>query len=338
MNDIKLSVIIPTHNRAKELADTLACLKRQSLAAAEYEIIVVDDGSSPPVSLRESSENPRCLLVRLEGLERSAARNAGAAAAKGHVLVFVDDDMTVGSTFLDNHLRAHREWPDALVVGSVRLPDGLVATPFGCFRQTLEQRGLPQTRGLKTMRNLCTAANMSIPRGLFHKLGGFDGSLASSEDQDFAFRHSRRGGKIAFIPEADAIHNDSALHISSYCRRAEWGAEHMVPFCKRYPDWPDNVERERVNGPVQWGREPLAISARKLFKLVVALNAILAILFLITSIIERVAPNSFALDRCYRLLLGAHIFHGYRKGRTRASIGDQQAAIATDNWVKADDC
>src|SRR5437867_926138 len=106
MNDIKLSVIIPTHNRANELADTLACLKRQSLAAAEYEIIVVDDGSSPPVRLPEDKENPSCSVVRLEGVERSAARNAGAAAAKGRLLVFVDDDISVGADFLEAHLHA----------------------------------------------------------------------------------------------------------------------------------------------------------------------------------------------------------------------------------------
>ena len=78
MKNMKLSVVIPTHNRANELTDTLACLKRQSLAADEYEIIVVDDGSSPPVRLGESKENPGCSLVRLEGVERiQVARSCG---------------------------------------------------------------------------------------------------------------------------------------------------------------------------------------------------------------------------------------------------------------------
>ena len=328
MNDIKLSVIIPTHNRANELADTLACLKRQSLAAAEYEIIVVDDRSSPAVRLSESNESPSCTLVRLEGVERSAARNAGAAAAKGRFIVFVDDDISVGTDFLEFHLRAHSEWPDALVVGQVRLPNNFLVTPFGRFRQKLEQCGIPQTRGLKTRRNLCTAANMSVPRDLFHRLGGFDSLLASGEDQDFAFRHTGRGGKIVYIPEAEAIHNDNALDIGSYCRRAEWGAEHMLPFCQRYPDWADNVERERVNGPIRWGREPIAQSSRKLLKLGLTINPVLATLFVVASILERTAPDSFALDRVYRLLLGAHILRGYRKGRKRAAIAHRQAATS----------
>jgi len=328
VNDIKLSVIIPTPNRANELADTLACLQRQSLAAAEYEIVVVDDGSSPPVRLPENKENPSCSLVRLEGVERSAARNAGAAAARGRFIVFVDDDISVGTDFLEVHLRAHAEWPDALVVGAVRLPNNFLVTPFGRFRQKLEQCGIPQTRGLKTTRNLCTAANMSVPRDLFHRLGGFDCLLMSSEDQDFALRHTAREGKIAFIPEAEAIHNDNALDIVSYCRRAEWGAEHMVLFCKRYPDWPDNVDRERVNGPIRWGREPFSQSSRKLLKLGLTISPVLAVLFVVASMLEHTAPGSFALDRVYRLLLGAHILRGYRKGRKRAAIADRQSATS----------
>ena len=328
MKDIKLSVLIPTHNRANELTDTLAALKQQSLAGVEYEIIVVDDGSSPPVRLEESKQDPSCSLVRLEGVERSAARNAGAAAAKGEILVFVDDDITVGRDFLAFHLRAHEEWPDALVVGSVRLPSDFLSTPFGRFRQRLEQHGIPQSRGVKTMRNLCTAANMSVPRDLFLRLGGFDCLLRSSEDQDFALRHTARTGKIAFIPEAEAVHNDNALDIASYCRRAEWGAEHMVPFCKRYPDWPDNIERERVNGPVLWGRDSLFGSLRKLLKRILTIRPVLALLTLSVSLLERIAPNSRAIDRFYRLLLGAHIFRGYRKGRKRGATLDERAATS----------
>ncbi|MEK6406920.1 MAG: glycosyltransferase [Acidobacteriota bacterium] len=328
MSDIKLSVIIPTHNRASELANTLAGLRRQTLEAEEYEIIVVDDGSNPPVRLADSDGKPSCSLVRLEGLERSAARNAGAVAAKGRYLVFVDDDMTVGSDFLEFHLRGHEEWDNTLAVGSVRLSSDFLSTAFGRFRQELEQRDIPQGRGLKTMRNLCTAANMSVPRDLFHELGGFDCLLRSSEDQDFALRHTARGGQIAYIPEAKAIHNDSAIDIGSYCRRAEWGAEHVIPFCRRYPDWPDNVERERVNGPVMWGREPLSNSLRKLLKLTLTATPVFALLSFVNSILERVAPNSFAVDRLYRLLLGAHILRGYRKGRRRTAAADERTAIS----------
>ena len=315
MNHEKVSVIIPTHNRADKLAETLGCLRRQNLGDEAYEVIVVDDGSTPPVVLpSELAGEPNFKVVRLEGVERSAARNSGAAAATGDLLVFIDDDMTFGADFLPHHIQAHAEWPGVIAVGSVQLPDEVLAKPFGSFRRRLEQNDLPANRGLTTARNFCTAANMSVSRKWFEELGGFDASITSAEDQDLALRHTQRGGRIAYIPEARVIHHDSALDIRSYCRRTEWGAFQMTVFCNRYPDWPDNIERERINGPVRLGREPLVASARKLAKLCLTARPIRESLFIAASALERLAPNGRMLDRTYRLLLGAHIFRGHRRG------------------------
>lgn len=314
---MKASVIVPTHNRPEKLAQTLACLSNQALGTDDYEIIVVDDGSLPPVILPSNLSGPSCVCIRLEGRERSTARNRGAAVARGELLVFVDDDMFVGREFLTAHVRAHLEWPGVLAVGAVYLTDAALATAFGCFRQKLEDRGLPVERGYTSMPNFCTAQNMSISRSRFRELNGFDEAIVSGEDQDFALRHTALGGKIVFLPEAEAIHNDSALGIGSYCRRAEWGAEHMVAFCKRYPDLHDNIERHRVNGFVNLLREPLSRSVRKLVKQWVLVRPIQAGLFSLATMLERTAPGSYALDRVYRVLLGSHILRGYRRGLMR---------------------
>jgi len=324
---IKLSVIIPTHNRPEKLEQILDCLRRQDVASADYEIIVVDDNSLPPVSLQRIEEGPETLLVRLDEAERSAARNTGAAAARGEILIFVDDDMKVGSEFISNHLRAHEVYPGALVVGAVRLPEEAMATPFGRFRQVLEDSGLPERSGPTSMKNFCTAQNMSIAKVLFFEIGGFESTIVSSEDQDFALRHSTRGGEIVFLPEARAIHCDDALDIRSYCRRAEWGSRNMNPFCLRYPDWPDNIERERVNGPLRFGSEPLSQSLRKIIKSALAMRPVRSTLFGVAALLERAVPESAALDRTYRLLLGAHIFRGYRKGLKLSEVRRQKSEV-----------
>jgi GT2 family glycosyltransferase len=317
VSDLKVSVIIPTHNRPDKLADTVACLKQQNLAPGEYEIIVVDDGSSPAVEMKQVAELPRFTLVRLEGLERSAARNSGAAIARGSLLVFVDDDGTVGSDFLASHLHAQAEWPGALGVGAVSLPNELLATPFGRFRQELERRNVPTARGLTPTRNFCTAQNMSIPKSRFDELGGFKPDISSGEDQELGLRHTAHQGQIVFLPEAETIHNDSALDIRSYCRRSEWGMEHMVPFCQHQPDWPDNVDRDRVNGLVRIVREPLSLSARKLIKSGLSFRPVTYALFGAAWVLEQLTTNSVILDRVYRLLLGVHILKGYRRGLKR---------------------
>lgn len=125
---------------------------------------------------------------------------------------------------------------------------------------------------------------------------------------------------MVFLPAAEAIHRDKSLDIRSYCRRAEWGSRHMIPFCERYADLPDNVERNRVNGALCLSREPVSQSARKLVKRTIATAPVVALLFGVASLLERTAPNGRALNRVYRLLLGAHILRGYQNGR-RSPIG-----------------
>jgi glycosyltransferase involved in cell wall biosynthesis len=325
MSTIKASVIIPTRNRPEKLKETLAGLTEQGLEG-EFEIIVVDDGSTPPVSIHNNESVPDIKVVRTEGLERSAARNSGAECARGEVLIFIDDDISVGPGFVQAHVEAQREFHQALAVGAIRLPEELMAKPFPRFRQALEQREVPRARGLVPSRNFCTAANMSIPRQLFFQVGGFDKSMTSSEDQDLALRYTSREGRIVFIPEATAIHRDDALDIRSYCRRAEWGSLQMLPFCERFPDWPDNIDRARVNGPLRPGDERFSASLRKIVKAVLGIRPFNKLLFTFTAILERVAPESAILDRAYRLLLGIHIFRGYRRGLKQVAVSQQRSA------------
>lgn len=72
-------MVIPTHNRPAAVAETVShCLA--SAQRVDAEVIVVDDGGSPHLSL---PPHPRLHLVRTPGVERSNARNQGACAARG---------------------------------------------------------------------------------------------------------------------------------------------------------------------------------------------------------------------------------------------------------------
>lgn len=328
MGTALVSVVIASRGRPKALAETLRALVGQAVPASDFEIIVVDDGSVPPLCLRELESGVRLRVLRLDGRGRSAARNAGARAAVGDTLVFVDDDITVGPEFLDTHLFGQGEWPGVLAVGSISLPDKTLGRPFGHFRRRLERPRIPRRRGRTDARNFCTAANMSMGRRQFLELGGFDEDLVSAEDQDLALRHSAAGGTIVFLPEAVGIHRDEAMDVRSYCRRVEWGSRHMVAFCRKHPAWPDNIAREQVNGPVRLGREPVGQSARKMVKRLAECQPILELLFGAAAVLERVAPRSPLLERMYRMLLGVHIYRGYRHGASRWIT--RKAAVASD--------
>jgi GT2 family glycosyltransferase len=317
-----VSVVIPTHNRPGALGETLRGLVNQSLPVAEYEILVVDDGSDPPVELPAGFEGPARIL-RLEGVERSRARNAGAAVTRGELLVFLDDDISVEADFLASHLAAAEEWPGALVVGPIRLPQEVLSTPFGQFRAQLEAIGNLE-RGPCRSENLCTAANCSISRARFDQLGGFDPGLISSEDQDLALRHTASSGIIVFLPEAVAVHRDHVTEFHGYLRRTEWGARQMVPYILKRPELPENGERLRVNGPVAPGSEPLRATLSKLAKRVMRISPLLCALLGLVKLLEKTAPRSRALPRVYSALIGSAIYRGHLAGLSL--FGDLQAA------------
>jgi glycosyltransferase involved in cell wall biosynthesis len=327
----RISVIIPTRDRPLKIAETLESFREQTIE--DYEVLVVDDGSEPPIVF-DHARHPRCILIRHPGAGRSAARNAGAAAATAPVLVFLDDDISVEPDFLERHLLARQKWIDSITVGAIRLPRVALQTPFGRFRQRLEDHDVPHASGPADKPNFCAAGNMSISRERFLELGGFDVSMASSEDQDLGLRHSARGGIIVFAAEAAGIHRDGALDVRSYCRRTEWGFENMVPFCVRHPELPENRERDRVNGAMRWGQEPLGISLHKLAKRFLASRPAVEALFAMTFVLERI-PAGPMLERAYTLLLGVHIARGYRRGwrahsapaSTRASADPREGGV-----------
>jgi len=312
---MKVSVVVPTRNRPKKLEATLASLAEQEeLHPRDYELIVVDDGSIPPVRLAWDPDAPSLTLERLEDAGPSVARNRGAARARGELLVFVDDDIQVSRTFLASHWHAHLEAPGALQMGFVCLPDKVRATPFGRFRQDLEHNGFPQVAGPVSSPALLIAANMAVERATFERLGGFDPALTTGEDQDMGLRHAEQGGSVVYVPAAKGVHDDDSLTVGAYSQRAERYMEDLVRFGIRHPGRADTVERAAVNGPVQWRREPASLSIKKLLKSILILPPMRALALALTRVLETVAPKGRFLDNLYRALLGAHLQRGYRRG------------------------
>jgi glycosyltransferase involved in cell wall biosynthesis len=108
---MKLSVVIRSKDEADRLRLTLASLARQSMAA---EVVVVDDGSSDhtgEVIAEAALRSPVKALRHVQAFGRSAASNAGARAASGEVLLFLDGDTLAGPDCVARHSAAHAETP-----------------------------------------------------------------------------------------------------------------------------------------------------------------------------------------------------------------------------------
>ena len=111
-----LSVVIPTRNRRATLVDTLARVLAQECPSSGFEVIVVDNGSTDETAdaladlARRSGGRLRGLREPLRG--PAAARNTGAAAASGEVIVFLGDDTEpADDQLLASHAAHHEAHP-----------------------------------------------------------------------------------------------------------------------------------------------------------------------------------------------------------------------------------
>lgn len=108
---MRVSVIIPTYNRSNLLKYTLSSLKDQDFPSREYEVIVIDDGSSDDTrEVVESYKDKLNIIYYFQedkGFRVALARNEGIMRAKGDLLVFIDTGIVVGNTFVRTHFNAH---------------------------------------------------------------------------------------------------------------------------------------------------------------------------------------------------------------------------------------
>lgn len=216
-----VSVIIPVHGK---FATTWMCLGSLRAARVEvgYEVIVVDDASR--------DETPEMLAAVVgarvvrndenQGFVRSC--NAGAAAARGELLCFLNNDTRVTDGWLDELVGTLEREPGAGLVGAKLLfPDGRLQEAGGTvFRDgSCSHYGRnrdPARPEYDYMRpvDYCSGACLLIRRALFERLGGFDPHYAPAyyEDTDLAFRVRALGLEVLYQPAAEVVHYEGVTH------------------------------------------------------------------------------------------------------------------------------
>jgi glycosyltransferase involved in cell wall biosynthesis len=105
----RISLIIPTYDRGEILSNTLAMALNQDYP--DYEIIVVDQSKSVPDGVRRAIEDAhfRVQYIRMLHPNLPAARNAGARAASGEIIVFIDDDVVIGPDYVYSQARPYSD-------------------------------------------------------------------------------------------------------------------------------------------------------------------------------------------------------------------------------------
>ncbi|MGB3462390.1 MAG: glycosyltransferase [Rhodanobacter lindaniclasticus] len=211
----QVSVIIPVHGK---LAYTLACLRSLARhgAHAPFEVIVVDDASPDASAATLAQVNGLRLLRNSANLGFIGSCNAGAQAARGEFLLFLNNDTQVTSDWLDALLRCFAERVDCGIAGSrLVYPDGrlqeaggLVFADGSCWTiGRFEPRDLPLYRCRREV-DYVSGASLLIRRAVFGRVGGFDARYAPAyyEDADLAFAVRRLGLRVYYEPASTAIH------------------------------------------------------------------------------------------------------------------------------------
>ena len=228
---LPVSVVVPCFEAPDALALTLAGLEGQDWPRGLFEVVVVDDGSEPPLELPALPVSGPfdVKLVRQErrGFGLARARNAGARAAAHPILVFLDGDVIAEAGLLAAHARWHHAVSDALTLGfcgsvSVAGIDaGAVLGRAGTLGELFAgrafdppwwERHMARTGSLTSRHEdlfrAVTGHNLGISRAFFEAVGGFDESFAryGGEDTEFGYRVQMQGGLLAPARGAFAWH------------------------------------------------------------------------------------------------------------------------------------
>ncbi len=228
---IEFSIIIPAYNAADTISACVRALKNQTVAADRYEIIVVDDGSADNTAQRAAAAGAR--VIRQENAGAAAARNHGAQAARGEILLFTDSDCIPVPDWV---ARMVAPFADSSVAGA----KGVYKTEQSGFTpRFVQQEYQDKYDGMAQLSEIDFVDTYSAAyrRDIFLRMGGFDTAFpgASVEDQEFSFRLAEAGYRLVFVPKAVVSHrHDPAL--TDYVRRKFFIGYWKNLVVRRHPD------------------------------------------------------------------------------------------------------
>ena len=197
--DVTVSIIIPCHNSAAYLAQTVRSVVAQSLDAIE--IVFVDDGSSDDTvsvitALIASITHIRCRLLTQAQSGVAAARNAGIAASNGCYVLPLDADDLIEPMMLEHCVRALEQHPDASIVYTDR-------RDFGDFDHVWSAGSFELAR-LKYFNQLTYCA--LFRRALWQAVAGYNCNVDGFDDWDFWIACAEKKATAVHLPHPYVLH------------------------------------------------------------------------------------------------------------------------------------
>lgn len=254
-SDIRISVVVPTYNRGNKLQIVLKSLSKQTYL--NFEVIIINDGSTDntyeALNCLQSLTWPFKLnIVHQENKGRSGSRNTGFRLASADLIVSIDDDMRLDSHCLEEHYKHHLLYPGSILAGEQKEDPQAAKTDFQSYIaharkdwiRLLQKASYP----MKPEEIYITAANFSISKGTFEKIGGFDENLRAVVDYDLAMRATMLGVPIYYNPNAFGWHDDFVT-CKWYINRRRQGTENERKLMELKPELVGQFHRYKDKEP-----------------------------------------------------------------------------------------
>jgi glycosyltransferase involved in cell wall biosynthesis len=211
-----VSIVVPAHNEAQVLAGTLEALQRAAASLDRpWEIVVVDDASTDATARIAGDAVARVVSVNLRHI--AAVRNAGARAAHGDTLVFVDADTVVPPETLAAAVRA-------LEAGAA---GGGAHVAFDGPLPWYARPGTAATLGFLRLFTLAAGCFVFCTRRTFEAVGGFDERLFAAEEIAFSVAVKRVGRMVLVRPAVVTSARKFRTHSARELTRMTMAALHL---------------------------------------------------------------------------------------------------------------
>jgi GT2 family glycosyltransferase len=248
---VRLSVVVPSHDRPLRLRWLLNALADQTLPPEQFEVIVAHDSRGPETDVLLAG-HPLAAAGVLRGLAFAAGsagpaqkRNAAWRSARAPHVLFTDDDCRPPREWLEHALAAVDEHPDAIVQGATQIdPDELVVKLHAPHARTqvVELVGGEASIWAQT-------CNIAYPRAVLEACGGFDDALpvAAGEDTDLAWRAREQGVAMVGAPAMLTYHCVEPATLAARARES-WRWQHLPYLTRQHPE----IRRSYAGGGWFW--------------------------------------------------------------------------------------
>jgi len=226
------SVIIPAYNARNTIEKCMLALTNQSIPKENYEVIVIDDGSTDNTSDIVKRFPVRYIYQSNKG--PATARNTGAKEAKGEIILFTDSDCIPGKNWIEEMAKPFENPKVMAVKGAYKTEQKTLTARFAQIEFEERFNMLKKAESIDMVDTYSAGYRKSV----FFSLRGFDPSFpaANNEDTELSYKMSRSGYKMVFNPDAIVYHLNHPDSVKRYARLKFWRGYWRMVVYKRYPD------------------------------------------------------------------------------------------------------